>query len=143
MKRKNRKVRQHTHFVMGSVGFVALVVTGFIMLGLYALLNIRCSAIAQEIGQCEKQLVLLGQEAVREAARWNRLTTPDMLTEKLVRFGLEMNVTRADQVVRMNRDGRPQPGQIAVARAKARASLGDMAQVDLTNQKHRRVAGAR
>lgn len=129
MRKRNRKVRKHSSFVTGSVGLVALLFTVFSMLAVYWLLDMRCSAIAQEIGRCEKQLAALEQESVRESARWNAMVTPERLQEKLTRFGLNMNMPRADQVVRMNADGRPHPGQIAVARAQARSSTGDIAQM--------------
>lgn len=120
--RKNRKVKRNSRFLTNSVGFVALVFSGFVMMMVYWWLDSGCTTIAEEIGKAEKSFMTLEQEAVREAARWNEMTTPEKLEEKLTRFGLEMNLARADQWVHMNADGRPQPGQISVARAKSRAS---------------------
>ena len=77
----------------------------------------------------EKTYKQLVKETERVAARWNELMAVDRLQEKLVRFGLEMNIPRADQVVRMNAAGRPLPGQIAVVRARERMATANMAQV--------------
>ena len=52
----------------------------------------------------------------------------DRLKDRLTRFGLEMDMPRADQVVRMKK-GRPVQGQIAVARAKERLATANMAQI--------------
>ena len=85
--------------------------------------------IAQELQEAEKTYKQLVKETERVAARWNELMAVDRLQEKLVRFGLEMNIPRADQVVRMNAAGRPLPGQIAVVRARERMATANMAQV--------------
>ena len=66
-------------------------------------------------------LAALGGGCVRETARWDEMKTPEKLAECLTRFGLEMKTQRQDQIVRMNRDGRPAPNQIAVTRARMRA----------------------
>lgn len=137
MRRKNKKLKKHSRFATSSMGFAALVVTGFTMLMIYRSLDSRCTAIAQEIGKVEKHYQQLDQEAVREAARWNEMTTPEKLEEKLTRFGLEMNLARADQWVHMNADGRPQPGQISVARARSRAMTLPI--VDATSSIKKRV----
>lgn len=137
MRRKNRKVTNYSRFATRSMGLAALLVSAFIMLMIYWSLDSRCTTIAQEIGKCEKKFQLLDQESVREMARWNELTPPEKLEEKLVRFGLEMNYARADQWIRMNADGRPQPGQIAVARARTKIASNPVAQMSLSSVKGR------
>ena len=92
-----------------------------LMMLVYWLFDSRCSAIQREIGKAEKVLAALEADCVRETARWDEMKTPEKLAECLTRFGLEMKTQRQDQIVRMNRDGRPAPNQIAVTRARMRA----------------------
>ena len=63
---------------------------------------------------------------------------PEQLEEKLARFGLEMNLQRADQVVRLNAKGRPLSNQIAVTRAKERLATANMAQMSPGTQTRKR-----
>ena len=129
MRRRNRKVTRHSRFTVNTAGVVALLVTGFAIAICYGVLGMRCTSIAQELQEAEKTYRQLAKESERVAARWNELMAVDHLQEKLMRFGLEMNIPRADQVVRMNASGRPLPGQIAVARARERLATANMAQV--------------
>lgn len=129
MRRRNRKVNKHARFTVNTAGVVALIVTGFAMLMCYWMLGMRCTSIAQELAKAEVEYKQLSKEGERVAARWTELMAVDRLEENLVRFGLEMNIPRADQVVRMNASGRPIPGQIAVARARERLATANMAQI--------------
>jgi hypothetical protein len=114
---------------VNTAGVVALLMTGFAMVMCYCVLGMRCTSIAQELQQAEKEYKQLTKESERVAARWTELMAVDRLQEKLVRFGLEMNIPRADQMVRLNASGRPLPGQIAVARARERLATANMAQM--------------
>lgn len=129
MRRRNRKIDRHSRFTVNSAGVVALIVTGFAMLMCYWMLGMRCTSIARELELAEKQYKQLTLESERVASRWTELMAVDRLQERLARFGLEMNMPRADQIVRMKADGRPVPGQIAVARARERLATANMAQV--------------
>lgn len=129
MRRRNRKVNKHTSFKVNTAGVVALLVTGFAMVMCYCVLGMRCTSIAQELQQAEKEYKQLTKEGERVAARWTELMAVKQLEEKLTRFGLEMNLPRADQIVRLNASGRPLAGQIAVARAKERLATANVAQM--------------
>ncbi|MBO7686844.1 MAG: hypothetical protein J6V72_10700 [Kiritimatiellae bacterium] len=129
MRRRNKKVNRHSRFTVNTAGVVALLMTGFAMVMCYCVLGMRCTSIAQELQQAEKEYKQLTKENERVAARWTELMAVDRLQEKLVRFGLEMNIPRADQMVRLNASGRPLPGQIAVARARERLATANMAQM--------------
>ena len=129
MRKRNRKVNRHTRLTINTAGVVALFVTFFFAVMIYCILGMRCTSVAQELQESEKTYKQLVKETERVAARWNELMAVDRLQEKLVRFGLEMNIPRADQVVRMNAAGRPLPGQIAVVRARERMATANMAQV--------------
>ena len=129
MRRRNRKVNRHSRFTVNTAGVVALLVTGFAMVMCYCGLGMRCTSIARELQEAEREYKQLTKESERVAARWTELMAVDRLQERLVRFGLEMNIPRADQVVRLNAAGRPLPGQIAVVRARERLATANMAQV--------------
>ena len=129
MRRRNRKVNKHSRFTVNTAGVVALLVTGFAMVMCYCVLGMRCTSIAQELQEAEKVYKQLTKESERVAARWTELMAVDRLDDKLTRFGLEMKLPRVDQVVRLNAEGRPLPGQIAVARARERLATANMAQV--------------
>ena len=129
MRKRNRKINRYSSFTINTAGVVALLVTLFSMVMVYCVLGMRCTSIAQELQEAEKSYKQLSKESERVAARWTELMAVDRLQDKLVRFGLEMNIPRADQVVRLNAAGRPLPGQIAVARARERLATANMAQV--------------
>lgn len=125
--RRNRRTTKHTIFKSGSWGFITLVLSAFVMAMVYWQVDSQCSTISREIGEAEKRLKKLESDYVREAARWDEQKIPDRLSEKLLRFGLEMKYARQDQIVRMNADGRPMPG-LAVTRARQRMREDMMAQ---------------
>lgn len=130
MRRMGRGVtlrKKRSIFVIGTTGLVSLVMTVIIMLMCYLWMDSRCGAISREISRCEKELKDVTAELERTRTRWEEMKVPGKLEEKLVRFGLNMKYARSDQVVRMNADGRPAPGQIAVARARQRTALGTVA----------------
>ena len=128
MRKRNRKVNRHSRFTVNTAGVVALLVTSFAMVMCYCVLGMRCTSIAQELQEAEKSYKQLTREGDRVAARWAELMA-SLDNKKLNLFGLDMDLARQDQVVRMNADGRPQKGQIAVARARARLASASMAQV--------------
>ena len=129
MRRRNKKVNRHSRFTVNTAGVVALLMTGFAMVMCYCVLGMRCTSIAQELQQVEKEYKQLTKESERVAARWTELMAVDRLDEKLVRFGLAMIIQRQDQVVRLDASGRPLGGQIAVARARERLATANMAQM--------------
>ena len=137
MRRRNRKVNKHSRFTINTAGVVALLVTGFAMVMVYCVLGMRCTSIAQELEAAEKSYKQLSKESERVAARWTEMMAVDRLKDKLTRFGLEMDIPRQDQMVRM-RGGRPLPGQIAVARARERLATANMAQVTSEAQARKR-----
>ncbi|MBR6735234.1 MAG: hypothetical protein IKL96_12670 [Kiritimatiellae bacterium] len=130
--RRNRKIKRHATWTTGSMAVATLIVCMLLMMLVYWLFDSRCSAIQREIGKAEKVLAALEADCVRETARWDEMMTPEKLAECLTRFGLEMKTQHQDQIVRMNRDGRPAPNQIAVIRAQMRARGENMASYKTT-----------
>lgn len=138
MRRRNKKVNRHSRFTVNTAGIVALLMTGFAMVMSYCVLGMRCTSIAQELHEAEKEYKQLTREGDRVAARWTELMAVDRLQDKLTRFGLDMNLPRADQMVRMDAKGRLKPHQIAVTRARGRLSTANMAQVAPETQPRKR-----
>ena len=120
--RRNRRVKKNSRFATSSMGIASLIVSAFIMMMIFFAMNSRCSAISREIGQREKALQRLESELTRETTRWEEMKVPERLKVALARFGLEMDIPREDQIVRMGRNGMPVPGQIAIARMRGASS---------------------
>ena len=129
MRKRNRKVKKNSRLASGSWAIVSLIVMGFIMLMVCCNLEARCGAIADEIGAAEKTMAALEREYSREMVRWEGMKTPEKLTDRLLRSGLDMRFSRPEQVVRMTKGGVPAPGQISVARANLRSQLSTVAQL--------------
>ena len=71
MRRKPvRKIKKDAIVTVHSAGVVALIMTGFFMLMCYWMLGMRCTSIAGELEQAEKQYKQLTLESDRVASRW-------------------------------------------------------------------------
>ena len=120
--RKNRKMPKKLSVV--TVHFMhmgAVLVTLFAMVILNMLANSRCAQLENSIGAKNKELKKLDEEYERQDVRWRELQTSDNLEQALVRHGLSMHYPNPSQTIRMQKDGRPYPGQLSVAKAEARA----------------------
>ena len=127
--RRNRRVKKNSRFATSSMGIASLIVSAFIMMMIFFAMNSRCSAITREIGQREKDLQRLESELTREKTRWEEMKVPERLRVALTRFGLEMDIPREDQIVRMGRNGMPVPGQLALSRVRGASAA--MAQTQM------------
>lgn len=116
--RRNKRIKKNSRFATSSMGIASLIVSGFIMMMIFFAVNSRCAAITREIGQKEKELKRLEAELTREKTKWDDMKTPARLKRALIKFGLEMDLPREDQIVRMGRNGVPVPGQLALARLR-------------------------
>ena len=119
--RRNRRVKKNSRFATSSMGIASLIVSAFIMMMIFFAMNAKCSAITREIGAKEKELQRLESELTREKTRWDEMKVPERLRIALTRFGLEMDVPREDQLVRMSKSGVPVPGQFALNRLRQSA----------------------
>ena len=123
--RKNRK-RSRKMSVMASrsmhVGAVLVMLFAMVILNILA--SSSCTQLMKSIGDKEKIIAKLENDVVRESTRWDEMKTNESLDAALRRFGLSMKYPRAEQVVRMDANGRPKPGQLSVARAMRRAANG-------------------
>lgn len=122
--RRNKRIKKRSRFATSSMGVASLIVSGFIMMMIFFAMNAKCSAITREIGLKERELQRLDSELTREKTRWDEMKVPERLKTALTRFGLEMDVPREDQLVRMSNAGVPVPGQLALARLRGAAPAG-------------------
>ena len=118
--KRNKRTARYSLFTLNAMHLAAIVVSGFIMLMAYWLLDSRCGAIGQEIGDAEKTLAKLDGELERETMKWNEMKTPERLELALKKHGLNMNNPAPDQVIKMTADGRMAPRQMSVVRAQRR-----------------------
>ena len=136
--RRNKRIKKHSRFATSSMGIASLIISGFIMMMIFFAMNAKCSSIAREIGQKERELQHLEEELMREQGKWDEMKVPDRLKTALTRFGLEMDVPRPDQLVRMSSAGRPVPGQLALVRLRGAMTA---APTSVARLPPRRVAG--
>lgn len=131
--RRNKRVKKNSRFATSSMGVASLIVSAFIMLMIFFAMNSRCSTITREIGLREKTLQRLESELTREKTRWDEMKVPERLKIALTRFGLEMDIPREDQIVRMGRTGVPVPGQLALARLRGTSEASQRTAVARAN----------
>jgi hypothetical protein len=96
-----------------AVGVIVMAVTVALI---YGFVDSKCVQLGQEIRKHEIKYTTLENERVREAARWDEKKTPEKLERAMLQHGLAMNYATAEQVVRMDADGRPVAGQISLAK---------------------------
>ena len=119
--RRNRKRQVRLQFLpRTAVGVIVTIVTVALV---YWFVDSKCSLLGQEIRKHEQKYAALENERVREAARWDEKKTPEKLERAMLQHGLAMTYPTAEQVVRMDVNGRPLAGQISVARFQKGRSL--------------------
>ena len=140
--KRNKRIKKNSRFATSSMGVASMIVTDFIMLMIFFEMNSRCSTITREIGLREKTLQRLESELTREKTRWDEMKVPERLKIALTRFGLEMDIPREDQIVRMGRTGVPVPGQLALARLRGGSEASQRTAVARANVRTYRVSSA-
>ena len=140
--KRNKRIKKNSRFATSSMGVASLIVTAFIMLMIFFAMNSRCSTITREIGLREKTLQRLESELTREKTRWDEMKVPERLKIALTRFGLEMDIPREDQIVRMGRTGVPVPGQLALARLRGASEASQRSAVAGVNVRAYRGSSA-
>lgn len=123
MRKNCKRSRKMSVLAESSMRIGVVIVTIGVMSIVSMQLNSTCDQLLKGIGEKERQLGRLEEERVRQSARWEEMKTPDRLEQNLARHGLAMYYPKADQIVRMKSDGRPYPGQLAVAKARQRNGL--------------------
>ncbi len=121
--RRNKRVRKDARFSSVTKGLTSigvLIFVGAISLWLVDELKNR---VTNQIGKAEKELSHLEAECVRQRSRWDAMKTTANLDEHLKRYGFDMRVqNNKTQVINMDADGHPRPGQYSVALAQRHAT---------------------
>ena len=129
--RRNRRVTKKMSVVAtNSMRFGAIIVF-FVMMVILNLLSSRsCTKLLKQKGEMERELTKLEDSCTRESARWEEMKTQENIEAALLRHGLSMRTPDpAVQVVRLLPDGTPRPGQLSLAKSKARLNVRTVATV--------------
>ena len=123
--RRNRKIPKKMSVVAtNTMRFGAIIVFFFVMVILNLLSSSSCTQLQNAKGALEREIAKLEDARTREATRWETLKTTESIENALFRHGLSMKTPRADQMVRLMPNGTPRPGQLSVAKTKARVGMG-------------------
>ena len=142
--RRNRKMPKKMSVMAGrSVQFGAVIVMVVAMAILNVLASSSCKQLANVVREKERQLEKLEDVQKRESARWDEMKTPERLEAALLALGMKMHYPKPEQVVCMDRSGKPYPGQISVARASERNIAAQSAKYTPPANPVRRVAAPR
>ena len=136
MRRKNKRVNKKMSVnIQVGTHFGAIIAFLFVMVILNVLSSSSCQQLMKRIGEQEKELARLEDARNREATRWEQMKTPYKVEQALVRHGLAMKPPRVDQNVHIGQNGQLYPGQLAVARAKERATNLGVASVSTSTKR--------
>ena len=142
--RRNRKMPKKMSVMAGrSVQIGAVMVMAFAMVILNMLASSSCKQLSKTISEKERQLAKLENDQKREQERWDEMKTPERLEATLLALGMKMHYPKPEQQVRMDRSGKPYPGQISVARASERNMAAQSAKYTPAANPVRRVAAPR
>ena len=126
-----------------SMRFGAIIVFFFVMV----ILNLRSSSSGPQLlkqkGEMEREIAKLDDSRMRESTRWEEMKTTENIEAALLRHGLSMHMPRPDQTVRLLPDGTPRPGQLSLAKSKARLNVRTIATMKRSATPYRRAARAR
>ena len=79
--------------------------------------TVKCTQLGEKIRQGQEELARLQREYKIEAERWNANLTSSRLKAALTAHGLgQMEYAREDQIVRMDRSGKPIQNQRSIAK---------------------------
>lgn len=127
MKKNRKRSKKMSVMASRSMHIGAVMIMLFVMVILNLLASTSCTQLMKSIGEKEKLLSRLEKDRQRESARWDAMKGPEDLDRALLRFGLSMHYPKAEQIVMMDGQGRPRPGQLSVARARARLNAAKTA----------------
>lgn len=126
-----------------SMRFGAIIVFFFVMVILNLLSSSSCTQLLKQKGEMEREIAKLDDARMRESTRWEEMKTTENIEAALLRHGLSMHMPRPDQTVRLLPDGTPRPGQLSLAKAKARLNVQTIATVKRSAAPYRRAARTR
>lgn len=126
-----------------SMRFGAIIVFFFVMVILNLLSSSSCTQLLKQKGEMEREIAKLDDSRMRESTRWEEMKTTENIEAALLRHGLSMHMPRPDQTVRLLPDGTPRPGQLSLAKSKARLNVRTIATMKRSATPYRRAARAR
>ncbi|MBR2940142.1 MAG: hypothetical protein IKC14_02410 [Kiritimatiellae bacterium] len=126
-----------------SMRFGAIIVFFFVMVILNLLSSSSCTQLLKQKGEMEREIAKLDDARMRESTRWEEMKTTENIEAALLRHGLSMHMPRPDQTVRLLPDGTPRPGQLSLAKSKARLNVRTIATMKRSAAPYRRGARAR
>ena len=127
---RNKKVsKRSSRIAMHVCNFGMVLLASFAMLALNLAASAKCNQLVKQIDDKSKKLKRLEAELDRSTARWDAMRSSDNLDRALVKWGISMRPPSANQIVRMNSDGFPHPGQTSVALVRQRTQSAMSASV--------------
>ena len=142
--RRNRRVTKKMSVVAtNSMRFGAIIVFFVMMVILNLLSSQSCAQLLKQKGEMEREIAKLDDAHMRESTRWEEMKTSENIEAALLRHGLSMHTPRPDQTVRLLPDGTPRPGQLSLAKSKARLNMRTVATVKRSPAPYRRTARTR
>ena len=126
-----------------SMRFGAIIVFFVVMVILNLLSSQSCTQLLKQKGEMEREIAKLDDAHMRESTRWEEMKTSENIEAALLRHGLSMHTPRPDQTVRLLPDGTPRPGQLSLAKSKARLNMRTVATVKRSPAPYRRTARTR
>jgi len=115
MKKNRKRSNKMSVTASRSMHFAAVIMMLFVMVIVNMLAGSRCDQMLKTIGEKENLLAKLEKDRERECGRWEQINTDERLDNILLRLGMSMKYAHPKQIVRMDANGRPYPGQLSVA----------------------------
>lgn len=112
MRRKNHRRHVNAKSFPKSVAVLAIMVVGLAMM--YARLYLVCEQLGNELGKGESELKKLNQILQHESILWRDNFTSEKIKSALKSHGLKMNYPGQDQIVRMDKNGKPVNNQLSM-----------------------------
>lgn len=119
--RRNRRKRVNASVL--SPFLVGIIVLGVSVMLFYWCLESKCDQLQEELRKHSQHYETLENERLREEARWNSNKMRENIEKAMTQHGLDMKYADSSQIVHMDDQGTPLPGQIAVARFRKEQRL--------------------
>lgn len=116
MKRNSKRTKKMSVVASGSMSLGIVIFALFVMVIVNLLASSNCDQLQKTIGEKEKKLAKLEDDRRRASAAWDEMKSSANLDSMLPKHGLAMHYPSANQIVRMNKSGRPLPGQLSLVR---------------------------
>lgn len=102
MKRNTRKVK---HLRLSYFPWMIAIAMAFLPVIIGQILSVNIESCATDIKILEQKLTAAEQKLSRERAAWNKLCRPENLEAALIRYGLDLQYPKPEQIVYVKRNG--------------------------------------